>query len=362
MLPRDDVFGSQGAESGIAFSKSSGENAGISLASSNEANIREGNISNFSRYYFPGQFPPGLGAPQSSSTALHTFQAPRFSFPTFPQLNRQFENLQPVLNCHTRLSAEVFSHLSGQQSVATTLGNPNPLLGQLVPSRLAQQGRPIPNAASWFLGSQTTFNSSAMSRLSPTDGSASSRHRTNLYGIDGLNFASRSSDGFPLDLPFLIALPEDKEQLSAHQVFLRQQIEVFRATEDDVLTHTRGRNKPISLGQIGIRCRHCAHLPVAKRQKGSTYFPSAVIGLYQAAQNMSTTHMQCGLCSAMPNQIKLLFANLISTKVAGSGAGRPYWGRAAKRLGLVDADNGIRFIRDSCPDPKPRDEEDAKCS
>jgi hypothetical protein len=113
-----------------------------------------------------------------------------------------------------------------------------------------------------------------------------------------------------------------------------------------VSTHTRGRNKPVALTQIGIRCRHCAHVSVGKRQKGSTYFPNAVLGLYQAAQNMSTTHMQCGLCSEMPNEIKQQFSHLLSTKVASSGAGRPYWAKAAKKLGFVDTDDGIKFIRD----------------
>ena len=155
------------------------------------------------------------------------------------------------------------------------------------------------------------------------------------------------SKGLPApDLPITLAMSEDSLKLSAHQVLLRQQIEVFRASDEDLSTHTRGRNKPIVLNQVGIRCKHCAHLPVLNRQKGSTYFPAAMIGLYQAAQNMSTTHMQCGLCPEMPTEIKEKFAQLISTKLASSGAGRKYWARAAKKLGLVDTDNGIRFIRD----------------
>jgi hypothetical protein len=72
-----------------------------------------------------------------------------------------------------------------------------------------------------------------------------------------------------------------------------------------------------------------------------------VLGLYQAAQNMSSTHIQCGLCSKMPNELKQQFTHLISTKVASFGAGRPYWARAAKKLGFVDTENGIRFVRRS---------------
>jgi hypothetical protein len=54
----------------------------------------------------------------------------------------------------------------------------------------------------------------------------------------------------------------------------------------------------------------------------------------------------------MPEQIKREFARLMATKVASSGAGRPYWAESAKRLGLVDTEDGIRFFRD-LPTPPP---------
>ena len=158
--------------------------------------------------------------------------------------------------------------------------------------------------------------------------------------------ATLAPDGFPVSLPVILARHEDALKLSSHQVLLRHQIEAFKAAEEDISTHTRGRNKPIMLGQVGIRCRHCAHLPVSHRQKGSTYFPASLLGLYQAAQNMSTTHMQCGLCNEMPDMIKHQFAQLLSTKVASSGAGRPFWAESAKKLGLMDTEDGIRFLRD----------------
>jgi len=155
--------------------------------------------------------------------------------------------------------------------------------------------------------------------------------------------------GIPNSLPVILACPEDTFKLSSHQVLLRHQIEAFQASEEDISTHTRGRNKPIVLRQVGIRCRHCAHLPVSRRQKGSTYFPATLLGIYQAAQNMSTTHMQCGLCSEMPDSIKAQFVQVLSAKVASSGAGRPYWAESATKLGLVDTENGIMFIRDLPP-------------
>ncbi|GKY90725.1 hypothetical protein MPSEU_000045900 [Mayamaea pseudoterrestris] len=147
-------------------------------------------------------------------------------------------------------------------------------------------------------------------------------------------------------LPTLLAQPDDNLKLSSQQVFLRHQIEAFRACEDDILTHTRGRNKPVAIGQVGIRCRFCSHLQVARRQKGSTYFPASLNGLYQAAQNMNTSHMSSGICTEMPLAVKQEFLRLSTTKEQASAAGRPYWANAAAALGLVDTEDGIRHIDD----------------
>ena len=69
------------------------------------------------------------------------------------------------------------------------------------------------------------------------------------------------------------------------------------------------------------------------------------MGLYQAAQNMSTMHLQCGLCTEMPDSIKEQFVHHLSTKASSSGAGRPYWAESARKLGLVDTEEGIYFFR-----------------
>jgi hypothetical protein len=151
----------------------------------------------------------------------------------------------------------------------------------------------------------------------------------------------------PFSLPQLLVRPiEDQCRLSEFQYLLRHQIEVFEATDDDVATHVRGRNKLVTFGQVGIRCKYCAHLPVSRRQKGSTYFPSNMLGIYQAAQNMSNAHIQCGLCECMPNGVRLQFIYMMENRLGATnhGAGRSYWSKSASLLGLVDTENhGIRF-------------------
>jgi len=144
-------------------------------------------------------------------------------------------------------------------------------------------------------------------------------------------------------LPKVVSHKDDDTVLSGHQVLLRKQIEAFEADQHDSATHTRGRNKAIILHQVGIRCRHCGHRPVNERAKGSTYYPTSVMGLYQAAQNMCHTHMQSGICKDMPQEIKDEFVELLKTKYLYVGAGRAYWARTAKGIGLYDTEEGIRF-------------------
>ncbi|CAB9515193.1 expressed unknown protein [Seminavis robusta] len=146
-------------------------------------------------------------------------------------------------------------------------------------------------------------------------------------------------------LPRSMSTPEeDDRKLADAQIFLRKHIEIFEATQDEVGTHTRGRNKPIQVGQVGIRCIHCAHMRVNKRQRGATYYPATLLGLYQAAQNMNTAHMQTGICDQMPQSVKDEFAKIASAKNNNTGAGRPYWANSAKKLGLYDTEDGVRFM------------------
>jgi len=41
----------------------------------------------------------------------------------------------------------------------------------------------------------------------------------------------------------------------------------------------QGRNTPLNYGQVGIRCRHCAHLPKAARARGGVYYSRTIDGV-----------------------------------------------------------------------------------
>jgi hypothetical protein len=155
----------------------------------------------------------------------------------------------------------------------------------------------------------------------------------------------------PESLPVALALPEDETNLTPFQYLLRQQIEVYKATENDITSHARGRNKPIMLDQVGIRCRHCATYSLRQRKKGAVYFPFTLLGIYQAAQNMASSHFIQGNCDAIPSETRSKLIKSISSKLI-VGSGKEFWASSGRNLGLVDTEQGIRFIRDLVTDVK----------
>ncbi len=162
-----------------------------------------------------------------------------------------------------------------------------------------------------------------------------------------------NEDCNPIKLTLYIS--DDDGKLNENQIFLRRNVELFRASENDILCITRGENKPIVLYQVGIRCCHCSHVAAGRRKKGSTYFPSNLIGLYQAVQNLSVEHLQSGLCTELPPDVKERFSRYASRKKSGrSGAGKMYWAEAGRRMGLIDTDDGIRFASDRVDFRQPR--------
>jgi hypothetical protein len=137
--------------------------------------------------------------------------------------------------------------------------------------------------------------------------------------------------------------------MSEHQTYLRCHIQLFCATMDDVTAPVRGRTKNVQLGQVGIQCCHCAHLPLSDRINGAVYFPATTNGIYQASLNMGAMHLQCGRCPQMPDAMKQHFAKLLGAKNMPSMVGRKYWAKTAiEMFGLVDTEHGI-FVNSRAP-------------
>jgi hypothetical protein len=150
---------------------------------------------------------------------------------------------------------------------------------------------------------------------------------------------------------------QDEARLSTQQCWLRKQIETFPASQRDVMRHTRGRNRVLKLGQVGIQCIHCKNLPQEGRGKGSSYFLSSTKGIYQAAQNILAYHFKEDTCPIISKKL------LQEMKDAGSsgcprhlapkagksrsGGGKSFWEDSAVHItGLVDTTVGIRYSDD----------------
>jgi len=144
--------------------------------------------------------------------------------------------------------------------------------------------------------------------------------------------------------PQVLYMACDHDNLSEYQCLVRKQIELFEARPEDVESNAKGRNKPIVLGQVGIRCRHCHALPPKSRQRGATYYPAKLNGLYQAAQSMASGHL-CYHCGHIPNNIRQELLVLRERK-SSAGGGKKYWGDGVHILGVYEDENGLRFKRE----------------
>ena len=118
----------------------------------------------------------------------------------------------------------------------------------------------------------------------------------------------------------------------------------------DIQARVKGRNKPIVLGQVGIRCIHCCR-PVtdpSQRDRGSTYYPHALVGIYQAAQILSQQHLM-DTCRYVPQTIREELSRLKTKKTTHTTnantntAGKEYWAATAAALGVYEDQYGLRF-------------------
>jgi hypothetical protein len=133
-------------------------------------------------------------------------------------------------------------------------------------------------------------------------------------------------------------LPCDDNNLSEYQCLLRKQIELFEATEEDIQSSTKGRNKPIFLGQVGVRCIHCRSIKPEHRARGATYYPATLGAMYQSGQTMAIRHLRHH-CTRIPLGVRECLFVLKDAK-SSAGGGKKYWSDAASVMGVYVSDEG----------------------
>ena len=144
----------------------------------------------------------------------------------------------------------------------------------------------------------------------------------------------------PLDQRVLLAIPEDKDWLSDMDCFVRNNIEVFSSKQIDMDNAAADRKYPIKIGQVGIRCVHCAMAEGGARGAAVSY-PYSISGIYEAVREFQRLHLEN--CENLPKDLKATASKLGTGSSSLSSVLRRYYVQAARALGLFDTqDNGIR--------------------
>ena len=137
-------------------------------------------------------------------------------------------------------------------------------------------------------------------------------------------------------IPF--SLPSDKEWLAPPVCLLREQLEAFAATPQDVAERKTGV-KPV-VGQVGIRCVHCAHLDPNKRAKGAVSYPKSTTLLHQAVRNFQRHHFFA--CEKMPAEIKEKLISFTPKKLQSRMRSGEYWIQSSRDvLGMVNVEEAL---------------------
>jgi hypothetical protein len=218
-----------------------------------------------------------------------------------------------------------------------------------LPPQLLQQQQPNMQLPGMMFASSVSammpnFQGFGASSMSPLASSATAAASAQQHGSGSATLSPAEAAQLSGRKPQTLYMTCDDDSLSEYQCLVRKQIEIFEARPDDVESNAKGRNKPIILGQVGIRCRHCQFLAPKSRQRGATYYPAKLNGLYQAAQSMASGHL-CYHCNHIPQDLRNELLVLRERK-SSAGGGKKYWGDGVRILGVYEDDNGLRFQRE----------------
>ncbi len=104
-------------------------------------------------------------------------------------------------------------------------------------------------------------------------------------------------------LPMPIYIEFDEETLTEYQCLLRKQIELFEAGPEDIKASAQGRNNPILTGQVGIRCRYCATLPLKCRPRGAVYYSKTIVSIHLVRRQERYDATQSLICTIFTRMV-----------------------------------------------------------
>eukprot|EP00980_Cylindrotheca_fusiformis_P011106 scaffold2553_cov138-Cylindrotheca_fusiformis.AAC.14 len=170
--------------------------------------------------------------------------------------------------------------------------------------------------------------------------------RTTKEAAEALADSRKHPGPLPPSARVLLAIPEDKEWLSDMDCFIRKQLEVFCANEDDIAAALSDRKYPVHPGQVGIRCIHCATAKPTAPLGQAVSYPFAINGIYESVREFQRLHLDS--CENVPAEIKRKLSDFQGSSSLSSVL-RKYYMLSAKGLGLQDTREGIQAGAESVP-------------
>lgn len=125
--------------------------------------------------------------------------------------------------------------------------------------------------------------------------------------------------------------PEDDDVLSPLHCFMRRYcVEAFSATEEDVATPRYGKSHSfkVTVGQVGIRCLHCKHLPIDKRAERAVCYPSSLKNIYHSIETWQRRHSSA--CKQITPWVRKSITGLMLKSRTRAGGRRQYWEDSAR--------------------------------
>jgi hypothetical protein len=155
-----------------------------------------------------------------------------------------------------------------------------------------------------------------------------------------------------LPLGMLLALPDDRVSLSETLCVVRENIEVFTATQRDVDAPAPGRKHAVVVGQVGLRCIHCRHtMKCSDRVKRAVCYPSSIKRIYRTVIDMKLDHFS--KCKFVPTTLKNHLSELKAIHTRSTGTTMQYFIQAAHMLGMKDGPSGVVLGESTAPKPTP---------
>lgn len=146
----------------------------------------------------------------------------------------------------------------------------------------------------------------------------------------------------PVGLILLLAMPQDRLCLSETLCIVRNNVEVFTATENDINAPAPGRKRPIQVGQVGLRCVYCRMCHPRDRIKRAMCFPSSMKRIYRAVIDMKLDHFKH--CPYVPVGLKARLDHLQAGSTRSTGMTVQYFVKSAGDLGMSDDTEDGVFI------------------